>query len=173
MVAPEWVVQHPTLPESKMLPVAPMGSLSLDPGLCAGAGEADPTPSACNGSWRVDETYVKVKGRWTYLYRAVDSRGQTIDFLLSAKRDAEAAKRFFRKAFGQPHTVNPRTLTVDKNAAYPAAVTAMKREGELWRFSRLRQVKYLNNIVEQDHRRIKRLVRPGLGFGSLAQLGHR
>src|SRR4051812_8858805 len=104
--------------------------------------------------------------RWTYLYRAVDSRGQTIDFLLSAKRDAAAAKRFFRKALGQPHTVNPRTITVDKNAAYPAAVSAMKREGELWRFSRLRQVKYLNNIVEQDHRRIKRLVRPGLGFGS-------
>jgi len=63
-----------------------------------------------NGSWRVDETYVKVKGRWTYLYRAVDSRGQTIDFLLSAKRDAEAAKRFFRKALAQPHTVNPRTI---------------------------------------------------------------
>src|SRR3954447_14001983 len=111
--------------------------------------------------------YVKVKGRWTCLYRAVDSRGQTIDFLLSAKRDAAAARRFFRKALGQPHTVNPRTLTVDKNAAYPAAVTAMKRNRELWRFSRLRQVKYLNNIVEQDHRRIKRLVRPGLGFGSL------
>ena len=120
-----------------------------------------------NGSWRVDETYIKVKGRWAYLYRAVDSRGQTIDFLLSAKRDAAAAKRFFRKALGQPHTVNPRTITVDKNAAYPAAVTAMKRGGELWRFSRLRQVKYLNNIVEQDHRRIKRLVRPGLGFGDL------
>src|SRR4051794_37136530 len=122
---------------------------------------------ACNGSWRVDETYVKVKGRWTYLYRAVDSRGQTIDFLLSAKRDAAAAKRFFRKALGQPHTGNPRTITVDKNAAHPAAVTAMKRDRELWRFSRLRQIKHLNNIVEQDHRRIKRLVRPGLGFGSL------
>ena len=79
-----------------------------------------------NGSWRVDETYVKVKGRWTYLYRAVDSRGQTIDFLLSAKRDAEAAKRFFRKALGQPHTVNPRTITVDKNPAYPCAVAEMK-----------------------------------------------
>ena len=62
-----------------------------------------------NGSWRVDETYVRVKGRWTYLYRAVDSRGQTIDFLLSARRDTAAAKRFFRKAFAQPHTVNPRT----------------------------------------------------------------
>src|SRR6476661_8409170 len=121
---------------------------------------------SCNGSWRVDETYVKVKGRWTYLYRAVDSRGQTIDFLLSAKRDAAAAKRFFRKALGQPHTGNPRTITVDKNAAYPCAVEQMKEDGELWRRSRLRQVKYLNNIVEQDHRRIKRLVRPGLGFGS-------
>ncbi|WP_052215065.1 IS6 family transposase [Belnapia sp. F-4-1] len=119
-----------------------------------------------NGSWRVDETYVRVKGRWMYLYRAVDSRGQTIDFLLSAKRDAEAAKRFFRKALGQPHTVNPRTITVDKNPAYPCAVEQMKADTELWRRSRLRQCKYLNNIVEQDHRRLKRLVRPGLGFGS-------
>ncbi len=121
----------------------------------------------CTGSWRVDETYIKVKGVWTYLYRAVDSLGQTIDFLLSARRDAAAAKRFFRKALAQPHTVNPRTITVDKNPAYPRAVADMKRAGELWRFSRLRQCKYLNNIVEQDHRRIKRLVRPGLGFGSL------
>ena len=120
---------------------------------------------ACNGSWRVDETYVKVKGRWTYLYRAVDNRGQTIDFLLSAKRDAEAAKRFFRKAFGQPHTVNPRTITVDKNPAYPKAVAELKDDGELGPTSRLRQSKVLTNIVEQDHRRIKRLVRPGLGFG--------
>ena len=96
----------------------------------------------------------------------MDSRGQTIDFLLSAKRDAEAAKRFFRKAFGRSHTVNPRTVTVDKNAAYPKAVTEMKADGELWRSSRLRQCKFLNNIVEQDHRRVKRLVRPGLGFGS-------
>ena len=120
----------------------------------------------CTGSWRVDETYIKVKGVWTYLYRAVDSLGQTIDFLLSARRDAAAAKRFFRKALAQPHTVNPRTITVDKNPAYPRAAAEMKRTGDLWRFSRLRQCKYLNNIVEQDHRRIKRLVRPGLGFGS-------
>ncbi len=121
----------------------------------------------CTGSWRVDETYIKIKGVWTYLYRAVDSLGQTIDFLLSAKRDAAAARRFFRKALKQPHTVNPRTITVDKNPAYPRAVRDMKRVGELWRFSRIRQCKCLNNIVEQDHRRIKRLVRPGLGFGSL------
>jgi IS6 family transposase len=118
-----------------------------------------------NGSWRVDETYVRVKGRWMYLYRAVDSRGQTIDFLLSAKRNAAAAKWFFRKALGQPHMVNPRTITVDKNAAYPKAVAEMKGDGELWRRSRLRQCKFLNNIVEQDHRRIRRLIRPGLGFG--------
>jgi IS6 family transposase len=87
--------------------------------------------------------------------------------MLSAKRDAAAAKRFFRKALVlQPHTVNPRTITVDKNPAYPKAVAEMKQDAELWRASRLRQVKYLNNIVEQDHRRVKRLTRPGLGFGS-------
>jgi DDE domain len=103
-----------------------------------------------NGSWRVDETYVKVKGRWVCLYRAVDGRGQTVDFLLSAKRDAEAAKRFFRWALAQPYTVNPRTITVDKNAAYPKAAAERKKAGELGRCSRLRQVKYLNNIVEQD-----------------------
>jgi transposase-like protein len=119
-----------------------------------------------NGSWRVDETYIQVKGEWVYLYRAVDASGQTIDFLLSPRRDAAAARRFFRKALGQPHTVNPRTITVDKNAAYPIATKAMKHAGELWRFTKLRQVKFLNNIVEQDHRRIKRIVRPGLGFKS-------
>ena len=119
-----------------------------------------------NGSWRVDETYVRVKGRWTYLYRAVDSRGETIDFLLAARRDTAAAKRFFRKAIAQPHVANPRTLTVDKNPAYPTAVADMKSDGQLSRRTCLRQCKYLNNIVEQDHRRIKRLVRPGLGFGS-------
>ncbi len=87
------------------------------------------------GSWRVDETYIKVEGVWTYLHRAVDSLGQTIDFLLSARRDTAAAKRFFRKALAQPHTVNPRTITVDKNPAYPRAAGEMKRGGELWRFS--------------------------------------
>jgi IS6 family transposase len=101
----------------------------------------------------------------TYLYRVVDKTRQTIDFLLSSKRDAVAAKRFFRKALAQPHTVNPRTITVDKNACYPKAVASMKRDGQLWRGSKLRQVKYLNNIVEQDHRRIKGLTGPGLGFG--------
>jgi len=123
----------------------------------------------CTGSLRADETYIKVKGAWTYLYRAVDNLGQTIDFLLSVRRDAAAAKRFFRKALAQPHTVNPRTITVDKNPAYPRVAADMKRAGQLWRFSRLWQCKYLNNIVEQDHRRIKWLVRPGLGFGEAGQ----
>jgi transposase, IS6 family len=119
-----------------------------------------------NGSWRVDETYIRVKGIWVYLYRAVDATGQTIDFLLSPKRHAVAARRFFRKALKQSHTVSPRTITVGKNAAYPITTKAMKRDGEPWRLAKLRQVKFLNNIVEQDHRRIKRLVRPGLGFKS-------
>ena len=102
-----------------------------------------------NGSWRVDETYIKVKGRWTYLYRAVDSRGKTIDFLLSGKRDAAAARRFFRKALKQSHTVRPRTITVDKNPAYPSASKSMKKAGELSRFARLRQVKYLTDVFDK------------------------
>jgi transposase, IS6 family len=86
-----------------------------------------------NGSWRVDDkTYLKVKGRCVYLHRAVDSRGQTIDFRLSARRDAQAAKRFFRKALARSNTVNPRTITVDKNAAYPKAVADLKWDKRLW-----------------------------------------
>nr|WP_322883833.1 DDE-type integrase/transposase/recombinase [Microvirga lotononidis] len=84
-----------------------------------------------------------------YLYRAVDAAGQTIDFLLSPRRDAAAARRFFRKALGQPHTGNPRAITVDKNAAYPIAVKAMKRAGELWRCAKLRQVKFLTDVFDK------------------------
>lgn len=82
-----------------------------------------------------------VKGRWAYLRRAADSRGETIAFLLSAKRDAAAAKRFFRKTLGRPHAEAPRTITVDRSPACPRAVTEMKRSGEPWRFLRLRQSK--------------------------------
>ncbi len=103
----------------------------------------------CTGSWRVDETYIKVKGVWTYLYRAVDSLGQTIDFQLSAWRDTGAAKRFFRKALAQAHAGYPRTITVDKNPAYPRAAMKMKRAGELWRLSRLRQCKYLTDVFDK------------------------
>ena len=119
-----------------------------------------------NDSYRVDETYIKVKGAWKYLYRAVDSTRQTIDFLLSAKRDARAAKRFFRKMLKAPKHQPPRVINVDRNNAYPSAVEALKKEGRLAVTSQLRQCKYLNNILEQDHRFIKRRVSPGLGFFS-------
>ncbi|MEL6224714.1 MAG: IS6 family transposase [Cyanobacteria bacterium J06627_8] len=117
-------------------------------------------------SWRVDETYIRVKGAWTYLYRAVDSSGQTLDFLLSAKRDTKAAKRFLKKVLEVRHTQIPRVINVDKHAAYPSAVDELKQEEVLSEDTDLRPTKYLNNLVEQDHRRIKRLVKPGLGFGS-------
>ena len=119
-----------------------------------------------NDSWRVDETYIKVKGKDRYLYRAVDSQGNTLDFLLTAKRDAEAAKRFFRKALSAVHTQEPRVINVDKNAAYPKAVDELKEKEELAEQLELRQNKYLNNRVEQDHRGIKRLIKPSMGFGS-------
>jgi transposase-like protein len=117
-------------------------------------------------SWRVDETYIKVKGHWLYQYRAVDSDGNTLDFRFSAKRDAEAATAFFEKTLGAPHTVSPRVINVDKNAAYPKAVETLKALDHLGRDCELRQVKYLNNLIEQDHRFIKRRTRPGLGFFS-------
>ncbi|MFK8184564.1 MAG: IS6 family transposase [Phormidesmis sp.] len=119
-----------------------------------------------NDSWRVDETYVKVRGKWKYLYRAVDSEGNTLDFMLSAKRDAKAAKRFLSKVLNASHTIEPRVITVDKNAAYPPAIAGLKAEKALSETTETRQVKYLNNLVEQDHRFIKRRVKPGLGFGS-------
>lgn len=97
---------------------------------------------------------------------AVDSAGNTLDFLLTAKRDANAAKRFFRKMLKAIHTSSPRVITVDKNAAYPKAVDELKADKELPQKVELRQKKYLNNIVEQDHRGIKRLVKSGMGFGS-------
>ncbi len=121
---------------------------------------------ATNDSWRVDETYIKVKGEWKYLYRAVDSAGNTLDFLLTAKRDATAAERFFRKTLNATHTQIPRVINVDKNAAYPKATDTLTEDETLPKTVELRQNKYLNNQIEQDHRFIKRLVNPGMGFGS-------
>jgi IS6 family transposase len=119
-----------------------------------------------NKSYRIDETYIKVKGKDRYLYRAVDSTGQTIDFLLTAKRDAESAKRFFRQVFSAEGNPMARVLNVDKNPAYPAAVRALKAEGTLPRRVRLRQCRYLNNVVEQDHRVVKKRVWLAKGYGS-------
>ncbi len=107
-----------------------------------------------------------MKGEWKYLYRAVDSEGNTLEFMLSAKRDARAAERFFRKAMNATDNQEPRVINVDKNAAYPPAIDQLKSDQTLPETTQLRLVKYLNNIVEQDHRFIKRLVNPGMGFGS-------
>ena len=119
-----------------------------------------------NDSWRVDETYVKVKGQWMYLYRAVDSKGNTIDFYLSKTRDHRAAKRFFKKALRSFHVSKPRVITVDKNPSYPIAIEELKKEKKMPVGIQIRQVKYLNNIVEQDHRFIKKRVRSMLGLKS-------
>ena len=150
-----------------------------------------PHLKACNDSWKVDETYIKIKKVWFYLYRALDSEGNTLEFLLSPTRDAEAANRFFLKALNgpacsvphahlleepvsQPKTPGdltgsrsiPRVINVDKNAAYPKAIADLKATGMLAEAVELRQIKYLNNLIEQDHQFIKRLTKPGMGFFS-------
>jgi IS6 family transposase len=109
---------------------------------------------------------VKVKKVWMYLYRAVDSRGNTLEFLLSPTRDTQAAKRFFAKTLSASHTSTPRVITVDKNAAYPKAFKELKAERLMPDGCELRQSKYLNNLVEQDHRFVKRLAKLGMGFFS-------
>lgn len=114
-------------------------------------------------SWRMDETYIKVGGQWKYLYRAVDKAGNTVDFLLRAHRDKAAARRYFEKAMDQ--NGEPQTITVDKSGANLAALQAINAERQtpikIWQF------KYLNNIVEQDHRTIKRIVKPMMGFKNI------
>jgi transposase, IS6 family len=125
-----------------------------------------PQLKATNDSYRVDETYIKIKKQWYYLYRAVDSTGATLDFMLSPTRDAEAAEHFFRQVLQASHTLTPRVITVEKNAAYPPAFESLQQEKTLPETCQLRQCKYLNNVVEQDHRFIKRRVNPGLGFGA-------
>jgi IS6 family transposase len=127
-----------------------------------------PSLRATNDSYRVDETYIKIKKQWYYLYRAVDSTGATLDFMLSVTRDADAAERFFRQVLQASHTRTPRVITVDKHAAYPLAFDTLQQDGTLPEACRLRQCKYLNNVVEQDHRFLKRRVNPGLGFGGFA-----
>jgi len=113
-------------------------------------------------SWRMDETYILVGGQWKYLYRAVDRLGQTVDFLLTARRDVAAARRFFERAISLHDA--PEKITIDKSGANTAAVRGLVEDGGLP--IQLRQSKYLNNIVEQDHRAIKRRVRPMMGFKS-------
>jgi hypothetical protein len=109
---------------------------------------------------------VRVKGKWVYLYRAVDSTGATIDFLLSAKRDAAAAERFLTKALGGENHPAPRVINTDKYAAYPPAIVQLKDEGALKENCGHRSVQYLNNVLEQDHRAIKRRIRASQHFRS-------
>jgi transposase-like protein len=118
-----------------------------------------------NRSWRVDETYVRVAGRWTYLYRAIDSAGDTIDFLLSPNRDLIAAKGFLRLALSAGQT-RPRVINVDGHPAYASAITELKQEGELSRRCQCRPSPYLNNIIEQDHRFVKKRVMASQWFRS-------
>src|ERR1700745_4350731 len=113
-------------------------------------------------SWRLDETYVKIKGKAAYLYRAVDKDGLTIDFLLTPTRDRDAAEAFLQKAIRTQG--RPEKITIDKSGANTAAITHYNTTHNTAII--LRQSKYLNNLVEQDHRAVKRGVRPMLGFKS-------
>jgi len=112
--------------------------------------------------WRLDETYIKIKGDWKYLYRAVDKNGNTIDFLLTAKRDTKAVRRFLNKAIGS--NGKPSLINIDKSGANTAGIKQYNTDEN--KRVKIRQCKYLNNIVEQDHRFIKRVTRPMLGFKS-------
>jgi putative transposase len=114
-------------------------------------------------SWRMDETYIRLKGEWKYLYRAVDKYGKTIDFLLTEQRDEQAAKKFLIKAIRR-HGGVPEKITIDGSAANEAAIKSYNKEHGT--SIEIRKVKYLNNIVEQDHRAVKRVTRPMMGFQS-------
>ncbi len=120
-----------------------------------------------NRSWRVDETYIRVAGQWTYLYRAVDSTGETIDFMLSPKRDAVAAKHFLQLALWRSGQIRPRVINVDGHAAYPQAIAELKQIGDLGRQCRCRPAPYLNNVLEQDHRFVKKRIAASLWFRSV------
>src|SRR6059058_2447388 len=115
-------------------------------------------------SYRVDETYIKVGKTCKYLYRAVDKEGNTIEFMLSAKRDVSASKRFFKKMMRAEHRRLPFSISVDKNAAYPEAFSTSQEDRIVPKDCKLRRVKYLNNVIEQDHRFIKKKVRASQWF---------
>ena len=119
-------------------------------------------------SWRIDETYVKVRGKWAYLYRAVDKLGNTIDFYFSSTRNTKAAKRFLGKTLeGLKEWEQPEVLNTDKSPTYAAAIAELKAEGKCRTETRHRQVKYLNNVIEADHGKLKLLIRPVRGFKTL------
>ena len=120
-----------------------------------------------SGSWRVDETYVRVGGKWKYLFRAVDKHGQLIDFMLSDRRNTRAAYRFLRKPVKTMSDYPPGSITTDKLASYPKAIRRLQVEGVLPKEVVHRTSKYLNNIIEADHGALKRVIRPPRGFQSM------
>ena len=121
-----------------------------------------------NTTWYVDETYIKVKGKWMYLYRAVNKQGETIDFYLSPSRDTESAEHFLSKSLETLKEIQkPKTINTDKNSAYNAAINNLKEKGEMPENVKHRKVKYLNNRIESDHGKLKRLIKPTLGFKAL------
>jgi transposase, IS6 family len=120
-----------------------------------------------SGSWRVDETYVRVGGKWKYLFRAVDKHGQLIAFMLSDRRNANAAYRFLRKAIKAMSHYPPSSITTDKMASYPKAILRLQNEGLLSKDLGHRTSKYLNNILEADHGALKRVIRPTRGFATM------
>jgi IS6 family transposase len=129
---------------------------------------ADPVRDAApERSWRVDETYIRVAGQWAYLYRAIDSAGNTIDFLVSPYRDTFAAKSFLQLAVAQAGRIQPRVINVDGHPAYPVAVEQLKESGELGRNCRCRRSPYMNNMVEQDHPYVKKRVIASQWFRSV------
>jgi transposase-like protein len=117
-----------------------------------------------SGSWRVDETYVRVGGKWKYLFRAVDKHGQLVDFVLSDRRNTRAAYRFLRKALKTVSDHPPSSITTDKLASYPKAIRRLQKESLLSKDVEHRTSKYLNNIIEADHGALKRVIRPTCGF---------
>jgi transposase-like protein len=117
--------------------------------------------------WHLDETYVKVKGAWKYLYRAIDERGNTIDFYLSQRRNASSAKRFISKLINNNKSCYMSVINTDKNPAYNQAIKELKQEGKLGQHVRHLQIKYRNNRLESDHGKLKRLINPVRGFKSM------
>lgn len=117
-------------------------------------------------SYRLDETYVKVGKDWKYLYRAVDSASDTIESMFTARRDVSAAKRFFKRPMRAEHRRLPFSISADKNAAHPEAFSASQAERVVPQDCKLRRVRYLNNVIEQDHRFIKKKVRASQCFKS-------
>lgn len=106
-------------------------------------------------SWKLDETYIKIKGKWFYLYRAIDKHGETLDWMLSRHRNKKSAKRFFKKCLGNFHVTDPRVINVDKSPTFPPAIDELQSANEFPKKTKLRRIKYLNNSMENDHKSTK------------------